>query len=100
MKTEPFGVSANQITDVPGLDPIRYYLQSTAPGEGRITVGCYGKAWECYFNAIGNSTLREFLCAVDADYLTGKLSTGREKKDELAYLGRIVRAVQESLRYF
>ena len=45
-------------------------------------------------------TLSEFLSSVDADYLTGKLSTGKEKKAELAYLGRIVRAVQESLRTY
>ena len=92
------------ITDVPGLDTIRVYLEDYEPGRGRITISCYGRAWTAYWGGMYQATLKQFVPSCGADYIRDNLVRGMEQrmartlKAENAYLLRVVEAVQEALR--
>lgn len=90
-------VTRHYIEDVPGLDPITVFLEDFQPGVGRLTVVCYGKSWTAFWGGMGDCDLRGFMREVNDDYVTDKLSIGKEKKYELAYLKRIVTAVRAAL---
>jgi hypothetical protein len=98
----PITVKAFEITGAPRLDPIRAYLQDLMPGQGRITIECYGAAWACYFASIGSGrTIEQFVREAGADYLVNALDAARGTRGlvrERAYLRRIVEAVQAELR--
>lgn len=100
MKVEEIIVTAIEIKDVPGLDPVRVLLHDMGAGRGRIIIGCYGRAWENYWDAMGCERLMDFLVECDADYIADKLTGMRQTKREQAYLLRIVKAVQEGLREY
>lgn len=101
MKT-PITVHAFEITGAPRLDPIRVYLQDLGPGQGRITIECYGAAWACYFASIGSDrTIAQFVRECGVDYLTNAFASARGTRGstrEVPYLRRIVEAVQAELR--
>lgn len=101
MRIETTPVEALRILDAPALDPITVFLQDFGPGRGRITVECYGEVWTTYWGAMGDKTIRQFVCAVGAYYLYANLigPGGQRKMDkrEQAYVWRIVGAVQEAL---
>lgn len=90
-------VTRHYIEDVPGLDPITVFLEDFQPGVGRLTVVCYGKSWTAFWGGMGDCDLRGFMSVVNENYLTDKLSIGKEKKHELAYLMRIVTVVRAAL---
>ncbi len=98
MKVETKKVECVRILDAAGLDPVTAVIQDIGPGTGRLVVECFGEAWACYWGAMGNSTLREFVCACGTDYLVNAMRrNGRHTKKEEAYLSRIVRTVQKAL---
>jgi len=77
MKVETGTVTILRITDVPHLDPIRVTLDDIGPGQGRINIECYGKAWASYWGAMGKDTaLAQFFSRCDNDYLIGNLAPG------------------------
>ncbi|ANQ83663.1 hypothetical protein dqs_0587 [Azoarcus olearius] len=90
-----------EITEAPGLDPIRVYLENYAPGKGRITISCYDRAWVGYWGAMSGKTVEQFFASCDAEYLRGNLMCGvglsRGKQHE-AYVLRVIQAVQGALR--
>lgn len=100
MRVEAIKVEALTIFDAPTLDPVTVILQDVARNHGRLIIECYGKAWSAYWGAMGERSLREFVCGCHADYIANRLIEGgfkhRSKKDQ--YVLRIVVAVQEALR--
>lgn len=86
------------ITGAPALDPIRVVTEDYMPCKGRIIITCYDQAWVGYWGAMGGRTIKQFFVAVPADLLSGNLSSGqkRQTKNDLAYLIRIIKAVQEA----
>lgn len=98
MKTTPITVTAFEITDAPDLDFVRVILQDIGPGQGRITIECYGQAWSTYWGAMGDRTVGQFFHQGDDDYMVHKLQSGHLTKRAYAYLLKIVQAVQEALR--
>lgn len=97
MKTNEIKVTAHEITDTPGLDPVRVIIQDIGPGQGRVIIECFGRAWGCYWPAMGGKTVSEFIIMCDVDYLVNALSYSRPTKSDYAYFSRIVKAVKESL---
>lgn len=97
----PITVQAFEITGAPRLDPIRVYLHDIGPGQGRITIECYGGAWACYFGSIGSGrNIEQFVRTAGADYLTKALDSARGTRGlvrDREYLRRIVDAVQAEL---
>lgn len=95
------------IEDVPGLDPIRAVLENLRPGAGRIIIQCYDRAWTCYWGAMGAGTpIEKFFVQVDADYILGNMTCGtahlqkaKVRNNEIAYLTKIIKAVQEALHH-
>jgi len=77
------------------LDPVTVFLEDLGPGQGGVTVTCYGEAWACTWGAMGELTVREFVVSVDAGYLAGCLIRGRGSKRQAdeAYVVRIASAV-------
>lgn len=62
------------LTELQGLDPVKVFIENTAPGQGQITITCYGKAWTFFWGAMGDMTLEEFFCSANVHYIANKLS--------------------------
>jgi hypothetical protein len=97
--------STAEITFVDGgshaLDPIHVFWLNDSPGRGYVTIICYGSAWTAYFGAMGGNTIQEFFASVDVAYMVNALSRSRTLKtgkNYVAYLSRVVKAVQDKLR--
>lgn len=59
------------------LDPISVIEEDFAPGQGKVTISCFGEAWQYYWGAMGeHHTLRSFFLKADVRYLAGKLAPG------------------------
>ena len=84
---------------IKSLDPIRVVLEDFKPGEGRILIVCYTRAWTGYWGGMSGQTISQFFTSCNAGYLLGNLAAGqRNTKQEDAYLIRIIEAVQAGLR--
>lgn len=103
---KPVHVEAIEITGAsrsPGkgtLDPITVMFRDFG-GRGHVTVECYGAAWSCFFGAIGDLTLRDFIARCDGHYLATKLASvtcRKTTKREESYLVDICRAVIAALK--
>jgi len=87
------------------IDPIHVVLYEPVKGTGSLTITCYGLAWTCWWGAMGDCHVREFLRSVDAGYVVGCLVRGqgqfqkarRTQDRERDYLVDIVAAVQRAL---
>lgn len=103
MKVAYSTVTMMTITDAVALDPIRVITEDYEPGQGRIIITCYSKAWVGYWGGMSGRSIKEFFIDCDAGYLIGNLTAGlsqlksREKNDN-AYLIRIINAVQSAFR--
>ena len=88
-----------EISDYPGLDPVRVMIYDIGEGSGRVVIECFGQAWAGYWGAMGTS-LRDFFVAAPVDYLCQAMRASERnvKKSDRDYLTRIIRAVQEALR--
>ena len=92
-------VTAIEITGAPALDPIRVITQDLGPGQGRIIIECYGKAWGSYWPSMGDRNIRKFVSECDPGYLEIQLHQGANiSKGNRAYLTRIITAIQETFR--
>ncbi|MGQ5522957.1 hypothetical protein ACUHMQ_06805 [Chitinimonas sp. PSY-7] len=59
------------------LDPITVYIENFQPGQGKITIECFGDAWSNYWGAMGGDrNLEQFFIGCDSDYLARKLKLG------------------------
>ena len=74
MKVEAGTVTILRITEVPGLDPIRVTFDDIGPGQGRINIECYGKAWAKYWGAMGKESIAQFFITCDNHYLIKNLA--------------------------
>ena len=92
------------ITETPGLDPINVFWINLEPGQGHVTITCYGSAWTAYFGAMGAQTvpqtIQQFFASVNADYMVTKLACPmrRQTKREEIYLTKIFHAVKAALK--
>lgn len=85
---------------IAGLDPIQVYWRNLGPGRGSVVITCWGSAWTCYWGGMGEHGVRSFFASADVDYLVNKLGyapTLKERKRDLAYLEKIVRAIKAHL---
>ena len=90
----------------PALDPIDViFLDNEERGRGRVIVRCYWQTWTAYWGAMGDNDVRSFFMKAWPDYIAGNLVAGTaglqlaKKRDlQLAYVTRIVKAIQDALR--
>ena len=73
MKIETTQVTKLRLTEIDGLDPVSVFLENVGKEQGKLTVECYGKAWSCYWGAMG-CDINEFINSANVGYITGKLS--------------------------
>lgn len=85
------------IDGLPALDTIQAWPEDIGPGQGRMTIRCWGQAWTGYWGAMGERTLRQFFVQSPAEYLAGAMARSDSKKPALAYLTRVVEAVQQAI---
>lgn len=83
MKIERSTVTKLLITDLLNseyrLDPVTVYAENFGNAQGKILIECYGKAWACYWGAMGDGTLLEdFFLSVGTDYIINCLVPGIE----------------------
>ncbi len=88
-----------KIENAPSLDTIHVFWMDVAPGQGYVTVICYGQAWSAYFGAMGGAEgrgIKEFFAACDTSYMINKMFAPhlKQSKERDAYLGRIINAVR------
>lgn len=74
MKIKETKVLSLEVSDVERLDPIRVIAENYEPGQGRITITCYGKAWTAAWFAMGGDTVQTFFQRVSNDYLIGNFA--------------------------
>lgn len=74
------------------LDPVEIFLVDYGPGQGSITVTCYGAAWTAYFGGIGDGSIAEFISGVDSSYLSGALQSEVTKRSKEGYCVRVAQA--------
>lgn len=92
---------AREYIEAEGLDPITVFWEDFAAGKGAVTVICYHSAWNCYFGAMGDCTIRQFFSEVGTDYLVNKLGITewlKKSKTHEKYLCRIIDAVRMHAR--
>lgn len=92
---EAVAKSAPKILEIPagiGHDAITAIAFDVAPGKGKLIVQCWGDAWTCFFGAIGDRSLLQFIAEVDEDYLGSKLGANA------GYAERIAKAVITAVR--
>ncbi|TSJ84602.1 hypothetical protein [Chitinimonas sp. BJB300] len=59
------------------LDPITVYIENYKPGQGKITIECFGDAWSSYWGPMGGDrNLEQFFTSCDCHYLASKLKLG------------------------
>jgi hypothetical protein len=102
MKVEAINnLTALKISDLDRLDPITVIFQNFGPGEGRIFIQCYDKVWSSYWGSMSGKTVQEFVAGSGVDYIVNNLVSHalpvRQRKAEVAYVMRIVTAVQAAL---
>lgn len=84
-----------------GLDPILVFWADHAPGQGSVTVTCYGEAWTAFWGALGGRSVKKFFVGCDDDYLVQRLIGAqfqKRTKGHQIYLTRIVQAIKENLK--
>ncbi|KOC21161.1 hypothetical protein GL58_10735 [Comamonas testosteroni] len=74
MKVEVGTITILRISEVPRLDPIRVTLDDIGPGQGRINIESYGKAWASYWGAMGKESIAQFFITCDNHYLIKNLA--------------------------
>ena len=87
------------------LDPVTAFLEDFAPGQGQLTLVCWGRAWSHYWGAMGNDySLDRFIRTASTDYLVGKLMLPydvmlkRSERREEKWLYQIVEALKVQLK--
>lgn len=97
-----FDLKALRVTDAPGLDPISVFIRDTGPSAGQIIIECYGRSWTAFWGSMGNNTVADFFEKSEVDYIVRRMVDHtlpqKKLKEEMAYLTRIVLAVQAALR--
>jgi len=63
----------------PNLDPVTIDFIDHAPGQGEITIKCWGQAWTMFWGAMGKEGIVDFILTADDDYLFKKLKNFPEE---------------------
>lgn len=62
------------------LDPITVSLENYKPGQGKITIECFGKSWTARWGAMGDQTVQDFFLGCDRWYIAKNLSNLHEEQ--------------------
>lgn len=86
------------------LDPLTVFLEDFRPGQGQLTVVCWGRAWTHYWGAMGEGyDLAKFISKASTGYIVGKLMLPRDvmlqraERREEKWLTQIVDAIKSKL---
>lgn len=74
MHIEKNEITKLRLTDLDRLDPVCVFAEDFGPGQGQITITCFGKAWTSYWGGMGDRNIAEFFCDCDEHYIAKKLS--------------------------
>jgi len=81
MKIQKSTAEKLTITGVENLDPVAVIVEDFGPGQGKITITCFGDAWSHYWSHMGeDNKLADFFCGCDEHYLAKKLKSGINSK--------------------
>jgi hypothetical protein len=104
MKVEVSQIKQLLISGVPGLDPVRVTVENYQPGQGRMTITCWGRAWTAAWFGMSGKTIEQFVTEAHPEYVLSNLTVNmaatlkRYKRHEDDYLIRIIKAVQGAFR--
>lgn len=97
MKITQSIITKLEISDVPGLDPVRAYIDDIEPGHGRLTVECWGSSWSTYFGGLPEgSDLSDFVISHDSHYIANRMMVSGESDYEVdsdAYIAKLRKEV-------
>ena len=87
------------------IDPLTVFFEDFDPGQGQVTIVCWGRAWSHYWNAMGpECTAESFFLKASPDYLVGKLMLERglilkrHEARETRWLRDIIVYIKEGIR--
>jgi len=95
MKIRSSQITKITFSEIKGLDPVDVILEDFSEGNGRIIISCYGESWSYHWGSMG-STVSEFFCSTNNQYLVSKMLGNRTDTDH-EYLDRIVSTVKIGL---
>jgi len=78
MRVETTTITKKVLRNINRLDPVTMYLEDLAPGQGKLTIDCFGKVWTAFWGGMGNENIAKFINSADIDYLAGKLFNGEK----------------------
>ena len=61
------------LTDLPSLDQVTVYVTNYKEGVGKIVIECFGKAWSCYWSAMGKSNIQQFFINCNNEYILNRI---------------------------
>lgn len=87
------------------LDHVTVHIEEYAPGQSRVTVQCWARAWTAYWGSHGERPVEQFMLSCHPEYIAQNLTWGLSgrvlkscEKHDFAYLMRIVEAMQEHFK--
>jgi len=62
------------LAELDRLDPVTLIMEDFGPGQGKLTIDCYGKAWTAYWGGMGDEGIVKFIHTANVDYIANKLT--------------------------
>lgn len=97
MKIEVKKVTRLLLKQMTSLDDISVILEDLGPGQGKITVECFGLAWSKHWTTMGEMSVSQFIAQSNAAYIACKLQPQPIPAMRFQYLCRLVRAIQQGI---
>lgn len=85
MKITESTVTKLCLTEIKGLDPVTVFLEDFGPGQGKLTVECFGDAWSQYWGSMGAGDLISFLASANVEYIAMKLFSSDLSREVVDY---------------
>lgn len=70
-------VTKRTLTELDALDPVTFIAEDFGPGQGKLTIDCYGKSWTNYWGGMGSENIMEFISTCNTEYIADKMFEGR-----------------------
>lgn len=84
------------------FDQVTVYIEEYAPGQSRVTVQCWARAWTAYWGSHGDAPVEQFMLSCHPEYIADNLTWGLNgtllksaQKNDYAYVVRIATAIKE-----
>jgi hypothetical protein len=96
MESQEFAAKALRIK-CDDFDTVTAVFTDFGPQAGQIIITCWEDCWSCWFSAMGNRTIAQFVSECDNGYLENKLSGHKPNARQRRVLRKSIDLVKEAL---